>query len=203
MRTQLHGAREQEAAELRRVALVDDHLVVLEGLKVLLDSIGGYEVVLAATDGRSFTEALAKGLAVDVALVDPSMPDMDGFEVVRWMRMHRPDVPALMVSVTIEHSWVRQALHSGARGYLPKNLGRKELRSALADVIERGHHYTDLVLESMDGSAKGQEIVLTGAVRRIDWSKLPAREREYLEPSTQPAPSSPAPFSARSGLTTA
>lgn len=178
---------EREEPRLRRVAIVDDHLMVLEGLKVLLDSVGGHEVVLAVTDGRAFTEALAKGLAVDVALVDPSMPGMDGFEVLRWMRAHRPDIPALMVSVTIEHSWVRQAMRSGARGYLPKNLGRKELGLALADVAERGHHYTDLVIESMEGVAKGQEIVLSGAARSIDWSTLPAREREFLELLMDPA----------------
>ena len=172
---------------LRRVAIVDDHLMVLEGLRVLLDSIGGYEVVLASTDGKTFTQELAKGLLVDVALVDPSMPGMDGFEVVRWMRKFRPDIPALMVSVTIEHSWVRRAIRSGARGYLPKNLGRDQLRRALAEVAEWGRHYNDLVIESMEGAAKGQEIVLSGTVQRIDWAKLPRRELEFLRLLMDPA----------------
>ena len=187
MSPQVQRASEVGAPRLRRVAIVDDHPLVVAGFKSIVQSIGGHEVILAVRSGRAFTEALAQGLEVDVALIDVSMPVMDGFAVLRWLRAHRPDVPALMLSWSAEPSRVRQAMLSGARGYLDKGIEPANLRRALTDVAERGHHYTDLVIESLEGVAKEPANATSSTARLMDWSKLPAREREFLELLLDPA----------------
>lgn len=122
-----------------RIALLDDHPIVRRGFKQLIESAPGYVVRLE----HSRADALLQDPALDecdLLVLDLSLPDMDGFEVLRRLaaREQRPTV--LVLSMHEELPYVREAMALGARGYLTKTGADDELLEALAELAE-GREY--------------------------------------------------------------
>jgi len=115
-----------------RVLLVDDHQLVRDGLRALLDG-PDLQVVGAAADGEQALLLVAE-LAPDVVLMDLSMPGMDGAEATRRIRLAHPDVQVLVLTSSSEGERVWQALDAGATGYLLKDSEPAALREAVAAV---------------------------------------------------------------------
>ncbi len=117
---------------MTRVLLVDDHRLVRDGLRALLDG-PDVQVVGAAADGEQALRLVAE-LAPDVVLMDLSMPGMDGAEATRRIRLAHPDVQVLVLTSSSEGERVWQALDAGAVGYLLKDCEPTALREAVAAV---------------------------------------------------------------------
>src|SRR5512134_2686790 len=100
-----------------RVILADDHPMMLEGLRQLLEP--SCEVAGAVTDGRALLAAVER-LRPDLVIADVSMPDLDGLEATRRLRAAHPGVRVLILSMYTEQSWVSAAFEAGAAGYLAK-----------------------------------------------------------------------------------
>lgn len=113
-----------------RVLIVDDHLVIREGLLALLEEFTAIDVVGEAASG---TEAvgLCRQLQPDVVLMDLVMPDMDGVEATRAIRRDCPDVQVLALTSFKDDRLVRGVLEAGAVGYLLKNVNEQELAQAV------------------------------------------------------------------------
>jgi DNA-binding NarL/FixJ family response regulator len=122
-----------------RVLLVEDHSIVREGLRRIVEESGRMTVVAEAADGR---EALAKARAKrpDVAVVDISLPGPDGLEVIGRLLLLYPDLPVLMLTMHEEEQYVVRAIEAGAKGYLTKRSAPEQLVKAIAQVYE-GHRY--------------------------------------------------------------
>lgn len=139
-----------------RVMLVDDHVVVRYGFRMLLEASPGFSVVSEAGSGeqanREFEEA-----APDVVVLDLSMPGAGGLETLRRLRSHHPDVRVLVLSAHEEAAYARHALKAGAQGYLTKRTAPEELIAALR-AVAAGRMYLDatvarvLALGSLDGA---------------------------------------------------
>jgi DNA-binding NarL/FixJ family response regulator len=114
------------------VILADDHPMMLEGLKKLLEP--DFEVVATATDGQVLLEA-AKTLRPDLVIADISMPEIDGVEATRRLRPTVPGVRVLILSIHTEPSWVREAFEAGACGYLTKGSAPEEIERAAREVL--------------------------------------------------------------------
>ena len=117
-----------------RVLLVDDHGLLLEGLKNLLES-WGIEVVGAARDGLEAVEA-ARALTPDVVLMDVRMPNCDGIQATRLIKAEMPEVKVVMLTTSTEGEDLFDAVKSGANGYLLKSMTGESLAEALHDVQE-------------------------------------------------------------------
>ncbi|GFK94252.1 Oxygen regulatory protein NreC [Fundidesulfovibrio magnetotacticus] len=118
----------------RRVLVVDDHAVVRRGV---------VDILAAALPGCSFAEASGVALALaaledpyDLAVLDISLPDGSGLDLLEWIAVNRPGLPVLVLSMHQEAEYARRALALGARGYLGKNSAPRELTEALACVLE-------------------------------------------------------------------
>lgn len=118
--------------ERAKVLLVDDHPMVLEGLRRLLEP--DYKVVGAITEGRAALEA-ARGLFPDLMIIDLSMPGLDGLELTRRLVAVMPETRVLVFSVHTEASWVREAFHAGAHGYVTKTCAPAEVETAVREVL--------------------------------------------------------------------
>jgi DNA-binding NarL/FixJ family response regulator len=116
-----------------RVLLVDDHQLMRDGLRTLLEMEAGISVVGEAADGAAAVTAFEK-LVPDVVLMDIRMPVMDGVEATRRIRGKAPDAKILMLTTFDEDELVFEAVRAGARGYLLKDLSGAELAAAVRNV---------------------------------------------------------------------
>ena len=116
-----------------RVVLADDHPVVRSGLRVLLGTIDGIEVVGEAADGEAAVRE-AQLLRPDIVLMDVRMPGLDGVEATRRIRERVPDVAVLVLTMFEDDATVFTAMQAGARGYLLKGAEQDEIVGALRAV---------------------------------------------------------------------
>ena len=116
-----------------RVLLADDHALVRAGMRALLAELPGIEVVAESGDGREALR-LVRERKPDIALLDISMPELNGLEVVGRIAHDHPNTRVIMVSMHGDDESVRRALVAGAAGYLLKNSDRRELELALRAV---------------------------------------------------------------------
>lgn len=124
-----------------RVLLADDHAVVREGLKALINGHLDMEVVGEAADGRTVCSR-ATELGPDVVVMDVSMPFVNGVEATREVRRLRPQIKVLALTVHEERSYLRELMEAGAAGYVLKRSAAEDLVHALR-VVARGDLYLD------------------------------------------------------------
>lgn len=113
-----------------KLILTDDHQIIRDGIKALLKDEQKIQVVGEASDGNELIELLTTTSA-DVVLLDISMPKRNGFETIRHVRQHYPEVKVLVLSMLTHETYVNRMLEAGASGYVLKNAGKEELSSAI------------------------------------------------------------------------
>jgi len=125
-----------------RILLVDDHPIVRQGLKTLLEGHSGWEVVGEAADGAEAVEK-AKNLSPDVMVLDVTMPRMNGLEACRVLRQQCPGLEILFVTQHDSPQMMREALEAGARGYVVKSNAARDLLAAV-DAVSQHRVFTAL-----------------------------------------------------------
>jgi DNA-binding NarL/FixJ family response regulator len=118
-----------------RILLVDDHPIVRQGLKTLLEGHSGWEVIGEASDGAEAVEK-AKDLNPDVMVLDVTMPRMNGLEACRLLRRQSPALEILFVTQHDSPQMMREALEAGARGYVVKSNAARDLLAAVEAVSQ-------------------------------------------------------------------
>jgi DNA-binding NarL/FixJ family response regulator len=113
-----------------RILLADDHTVVRQGLRFILDSEPDLEVVAEAANG---TEAVARALKddIDLAILDIAMPTMTGLQAARELSRHRPDLKMLILSMHDDEGYLYEALKAGTAGYVLKSVADRDLVGAV------------------------------------------------------------------------
>jgi DNA-binding NarL/FixJ family response regulator len=125
-----------------RILLVDDHPIVRQGLKTLLEGHSGWEVIGEAADGAEAVEK-AKNLSPDVMVLDVTMPRMNGLEACRVLRQECPGLEILFVTQHDSPQMMREALEAGARGYVVKSNAARDLLAAV-DAVSQHRVFTAL-----------------------------------------------------------
>ncbi|HEY6768884.1 MAG TPA: response regulator transcription factor [Candidatus Sulfotelmatobacter sp.] len=118
-----------------RILLVDDHPIVRQGLKTLLEGHPGWEVVGEASDGLEAVEK-ASQLQPDIMVLDVTMPRMNGLEACRTIRQSMSDLEILFVTQHDSPQMMREALDAGARGYVVKSNAARDLLEAVEAVSQ-------------------------------------------------------------------
>jgi DNA-binding NarL/FixJ family response regulator len=116
------------------ILLVEDHQIVREGLRSLLEKQTGFRVVAEAEDGRAAVQ-VAREMALDIVIMDVSMPDLNGIEATRQILAHNPDTKVIALSMHADKRFVVQMLRAGASGYVLKNSAFGELELAIRTVL--------------------------------------------------------------------
>ena len=109
-----------------RLLIADDHLIVRQGLRLILETEQDFELIGEAADGVEAVQ-LAEQLKPDVILMDLRMPRMDGISAIRQLRIEQPEVAIVILTTYNEDDLMRQGLEAGARGYLLKDTDRATL----------------------------------------------------------------------------
>jgi DNA-binding NarL/FixJ family response regulator len=153
-----------------RILIADDHEIVRHGLRTLLESQPGWNVVGEASQG---VEAVAKAIELkpDVVLIDLAMPELNGFEATRRIRETLPRTEVLVLSVNDAEHVAQQALASGARGYLVKSDAGGELVAAVEAALRHRSFISPRLSQSHD-AVSGREALV---------AELTAREREITQ----------------------
>ena len=116
-----------------RVLLADDHRIVAEGLRSLLEA--EFELVGIAEDGRALLEA-AERLRPDVVVTDIAMPHLNGIDALQQLRRQNPDVRVVLLTMHTDIAYARRALEAGALGYVLKHSALTELVLAVRSALE-------------------------------------------------------------------
>lgn len=160
-----------------RILLADDHNVIREGLRGLLERQPGFEVVAEAGDGRQAV-TLAQEYLPDVAIIDIAMPGLNGIEATSSIVAASSQTAVIILSMYCDESYVLRALKAGARAYLLKDSLKADLMAAVRGVV-LGHSYF---------SPKVSQLLQEDYVREMaekqkddSYELLTAREREILQ----------------------
>jgi DNA-binding NarL/FixJ family response regulator len=159
-----------------KILLADDHKIIREGLKSLLEKQGDISVIGQAEDGRT-TVKLARELSPDIVIMDISMPDMNGIEATRQIVSRDPRIKVIALSVHSDKRFVIEMLHAGASAYLLKDCAFVELVNAVRAVIVN-HSY--LSPEIADAMIEDYKDILSKKPLSA-FSILTNREREVLQ----------------------
>ena len=157
-----------------RVLLADDHALVRAGIRALLSTIEGVEVIAEAGDGREALR-LIEELKPDIVLLDVTMPGLSGLEVLEESKKQFPDLRVIILTVHDAGEYAMQALRAGAAGYLPKSAAANELQVAIK-IVSRGETYV-----SGEVSRKTLLEFSKGATEHThSLARLTPRQREIL-----------------------
>ena len=130
-----------------RVAIVDDHQMFIDGIRALLSTEKGVEVVGESSNGAGILESYATWKP-DVILMDINMPGKDGLETLA--ELFKQDVGAKVIMLTMfnDHAYINRAMTEGASGYVMKNAGRIELMQAIQKVVAGEKHFGEEAIQA-------------------------------------------------------
>jgi DNA-binding NarL/FixJ family response regulator len=157
-----------------RVLVVDDHMIVRTGIRHVLESEPGFEVVgeaANATDALSLTAELRP----DVVVLDISMPDVSGLELAARLRSSGGGARVLILSMHNNAEYVLESVRAGAHGYLLKDTAATELRTAIRAVCQGESYFSPPVASRLSAAVRGEHDSQPAGL-----AQLTAREREVL-----------------------
>lgn len=158
-----------------RIFLADDHALIREGLKLMINLQPDMEVIGEASDGHSVCR-LAKALQPDLVIMDISMPELNGAKATERLKQEVPDVKVLALTVHEDKGYLQQMLRAGASGYVLKRSAADELIRAIHAIVEGGIYLDPtMVSKVVVGSSRKQS--LNDALKKNDLSD---RETEVL-----------------------
>jgi len=156
-----------------RLVLADDHPLIREGFKSLLQKNERFEIVGIAENGKELIE-LAGNLLPDVILTDINMPVVNGLDALKNIAELYPDIKLIVLTMHEEREYIIHALKIGVQGYLLKNIERSDLEKAIISIFEGGKYFSPIVTNIL------AEVVVRPSQNNVVGEITP-REKEVLE----------------------
>lgn len=167
--------------EKTTICLIDDHAIVRHGLKELLEKISNFEVIQEFDNGEDFLEALPLQPIPDMYILDYSMPNMNGIEVLQALEEKEEEYKVLLLTQHFDEQIINEAYHHGARGFMHKNCTAHDLKFAIDNIVKIGYNNVTEILKRIrnhqtDTTKTKEEITLSQ--RELHFLKLVCDERE-------------------------
>ena len=160
-----------------RIVIADDHTILREGLKSLLNSLGGFVVAGEAADGLEAIRSVEKACP-DVLLIDLSMPKMTGMDAIREIRKRSPATKIVVLTVHDNEEFIAECLDAGAQGYILKDASQKELVGGIRTVLSGKPYLSPGVSQKViEGYLAGKKTLHVPSAM----DALSQREREILK----------------------
>lgn len=160
-----------------KVMLADDHALMREGIKHLLEFDGSIEVIEEANNGKECLEKLER-IEPDILLLDINMPDMNGIEVLEELKKQNKQIKILMLTVHSEVEYLIKAIDIGANGYILKDSGSLELKQAINVIMTDGSYIQPSLLPALNSRLINRD---------VDKEKLESLTKREIEILTQVA----------------
>jgi len=161
------------AKNTTQIALVDDHILLRNGLASIVRSIPGYSVLLEANNGKDFISQLKTSPVPDIVLLDINMPEMNGVETAIWMKENIPTVKILVLSVMDTDNVIISMLKHGARGYILKDSKPEVFKQALNSIRDSGFYMNELVSNKMlNYVTKAEEPESAGIIASLNENEI-------------------------------
>lgn len=159
----------------KTIVIVDDHVLIAKALEGIIDNFKDFEVIYVCENGKDLIQKFESNSKIpDIILLDISMPIMDGFETVLWLKEHHPDIKVMALSMQGDEKSVIKMIKNGAKGYLLKNTHPKDLENALTKLNADGFFYPEwaskIIFSSLNNDKESENAV-----------RISEREKEFLK----------------------
>jgi len=165
------------------IGIIDDHKIVRQGLKELLEKMEHYKVIHEFESGVAFLEALPLEATPDLFILDYSMPNLNGIEVLKKLESLKTEYKVLLLTQHFDEQIIDDAYHFGARGFLHKNCTAQDLKSAIDNIVKIGYtNVTEILkrIRNYDGQAEKElQQSINLSKRELEFLTLVCDEREY------------------------
>jgi len=153
-----------------KLLVADDHKILLEGIVSLLQSEGSFDVASTAGNGYEVMELVKKN-DYDVCLLDINMPQMDGMEAAKLIRVVKPSIKIIMLTTYNDNEIISELVHIGVSGYLLKNSDRSELVEAIKKVMSGRYYFSaeveDIIMKGVSEKKEKDVVILTDREKQI------------------------------------
>ena len=170
------------------VALVDDHVLLRNGLANIIRNFRSHDVLFEADNGKQCVARLEAGLIPSIVLLDINMPEMDGYSTALVIKSRWPEVKVLALSMYDSENSIIRMLRNGARGYILKDTDPTELQTALQDVQEKGYYHSEMItsrlirlVNDLDNPEGQIQQMMHLNEREIEFLKFSCTELTYKE----------------------
>ncbi len=159
-----------------KILLVDDHDIVRDGIRMLLEDEVGFGITAEAENGEEAIK-VCKEHDIDLIIMDISMPKMDGIKATEKIKESYPEIKVLALTMMDEDQHIRQMIEAGASGYILKSSDKIELVDAITKILEGKHYFSNdatqsVMMDLVKGTAEKDE---------TDPGNITDREKEVLE----------------------
>jgi len=159
-----------------KIILAEDHTLIRNGIKMLLESQADIEVIAEADNGKQVLEHLESGIIPDIVLADINMPEMDGISLIKAIKLTHPDIKVVILSMLDHEKYVMQAFMEGSYGYLLKNVYEREMLFALETVaggarylcVELTETLLNRFIHQTSGQTEHEDIQVNLSMREIE-----------------------------------
>lgn len=158
---------------MTEIILIDDHKIVRDGIRMLLESSDKNKIIGEYDSFMQFTDSQSKKIP-DVYILDISMPDINGIEASRIIKTENPNAKIIILSMYNNEEFVLKAISAGANAYLPKNISKRELLNAVEKVANGEEYFAEDI----------QKIIIRSMVQKsnsIDVPKLNTLSKREVE----------------------
>ncbi|WP_419868882.1 response regulator transcription factor [Chryseobacterium sp. CT-SW4] len=168
----------------KSIVIVDDHILIAKALEGIIDNFQDFEVIYVCENGKDLIQKFENDHTLpDIILLDISMPIMDGFETMAWIRDHHPEIKVMALSMQGDDKSVIRMIKNGAKGYLLKNTHPKELETALTRLDHEGFFYPEwasrIILSTLNNDSP--ELTVKISEREKEFLKYTVTELSYKE----------------------
>lgn len=160
-----------------KLLIIEDHKILIEGIKELLDMEPTCGIQYEAYDGESGIELVKIHNDIDAILLDINLPDMSGFDVCKQIKSIKPKLPILTLTMHESHAYLKKMINAGTNGYILKNTSKNELVKAIISIVNGKQFFSEKVKEIITENRTLQSEHVSS---RKEKAILTFREKEVL-----------------------
>ena len=163
---------------MTNIVLIDDHVMIRNGLVTLINLFGGYRVLFEANNGKHFTEKLNPDNLPHLILLDVCMPEMNGFETALWLTTHYPKIKILALSMLNDERIIIKMLRNGVKGFLLKDAETEELKRAMDSMVNKGIYINHILYTNIIHCINGESKEIENETQKL--MEITDREKIFL-----------------------